>query len=113
MWGMALVAMVWATPAYEVEHDQRRCAAPLCGGFWVREVGQPTTTCADGSVADACYVAEIDWSRGLISPGRQRRVTDAAYRDAARIRGRLRTRPVMGVDIGVLMARDGWVTTPP
>lgn len=39
----------------------RRCASPLCGGYFVSRVNQPRTRCANGREMDQCYVAEIDW----------------------------------------------------
>src|SRR3954452_13610286 len=29
--------------------DMRKCAAPACGGYFVKRVNQAKTTCADGS----------------------------------------------------------------
>jgi hypothetical protein len=45
-----------------LERDVRRCAAPLCGGFFVQRVNRLTTLCADGSRAESCYVAELDFA---------------------------------------------------
>ena len=45
-----------------LERDVRRCAAPLCGGFFVQRVNRLTTRCADGSRAESCYVAELDFA---------------------------------------------------
>ena len=45
---------------YSIRPDYRRCVAPLCGGYWVSRVNRSKTTCADGSKAEACYVAELD-----------------------------------------------------
>jgi|GEM_PF-3572211 len=45
---------------FTVEQDTRRCAFPLCGGFWLTSANEDHTVCADGSVAQRCYVAEID-----------------------------------------------------
>ena len=42
--------------------DMRRCASPLCGGFFVRAVNRASTRCADGTIAERCYVAELDLS---------------------------------------------------
>jgi hypothetical protein len=45
---------------FSIRQDYRRCVSPLCGGFWVSRVNKATTTCADGSKAEECYVAELD-----------------------------------------------------
>ncbi len=47
---------------YIVKPDLRRCAAPMCGGFWVERVNRTTTKCGDGRFAASCYVAEIKWA---------------------------------------------------
>lgn len=45
---------------YSIRPDLRRCAAPLCGGYWISAVNQKTTRCADGTLKPACYVAHIE-----------------------------------------------------
>ena len=50
---------------YEVRRDLRRCVFPLCGGYWVSELNHRYTRCADGSDAEACYVAQIDLPVGI------------------------------------------------
>jgi hypothetical protein len=47
---------------FSLRRDVRRCAAPLCGGFFVERVNRLTTRCADGSRSDECYVASLDFS---------------------------------------------------
>lgn len=45
-----------------LRRDVRRCAAPLCGGFFVSRANRLTTECVDGSRSSSCYVAELDLS---------------------------------------------------
>jgi hypothetical protein len=45
-----------------LRRDVRRCASPLCGGFFVSRVNRLTTVCVDGSRSEACYVADLDLS---------------------------------------------------
>jgi eight-cysteine-cluster-containing protein len=47
---------------YTVTPDLRRCASPMCGGYWVSRVNRTDTRCFDGRYAASCYVAEIRWS---------------------------------------------------
>ena len=47
---------------YTLRADLRRCAFPMCGGFFVRRVNHARTRCADGRNMTECYVAEIDWN---------------------------------------------------
>jgi hypothetical protein len=42
--------------------DLRKCVSPLCGGLFVKQVNKNKTRCADGSLQNECYVAEVDWS---------------------------------------------------
>lgn len=51
---------------YTVRPDVRRCAAPLCGGFYVREVNRDRTRCGDGAVQSECYVESLDFSTTTI-----------------------------------------------
>lgn len=44
---------------YSARQDFRKCAAPLCGGYFVKAVNVPLTRCADGKLRVECYVAEI------------------------------------------------------
>jgi hypothetical protein len=45
-----------------LRRDLRRCASPLCGGFFVARVNRLTTVCADGSREHQCYVSDLDLS---------------------------------------------------
>ena len=47
---------------YVIRRDMRRCASPLCGGYFVRRVNQPVTRCANGKSQKECYVASIEWN---------------------------------------------------
>ncbi len=50
---------------YTVRHDYRRCASPMCGGYFVAAVNQARTKCSDGRRETECYVAEIDLPEGI------------------------------------------------
>jgi hypothetical protein len=60
---------------FAIRPDTRACAAPTCGGFWVSELNQSETRCADGNTATqttGCYVAEINSdTQGLAERTRQ------------------------------------------
>lgn len=47
---------------FTIKPDLRRCASPMCGGFFVRRVNLAKTRCADGRSATECYVSDIDWN---------------------------------------------------
>ncbi len=42
---------------YVVEPDLRKCASPLCGGYWVSLANHRRTACSDGVLRRRCYVA--------------------------------------------------------
>jgi hypothetical protein len=60
---------------FAIRADVRACAAPSCGGFWVSELNQSDTHCADGTIATqttGCYVAELNSdTQGLADKTRQ------------------------------------------
>lgn len=47
---------------YTIRPDMRRCASPMCGGYFVKRVNTPTTLCANGRNMAECYIASIDWN---------------------------------------------------
>jgi hypothetical protein len=50
--------------SYFVIHaDQRKCAAPACGGQFIKRVNFNSTTCVDGRSATECYVAAVDYTK--------------------------------------------------
>jgi len=75
---------------YAIRPDYRRCAYPFCGGYWVRSVNESPTECGDGTVADECYVTDLD----LI-------VLGLSEREEAELRG----------DVDGLILRGGWGLT--
>lgn len=50
---------------FSVRQDFRRCAFPMCGGWFVSQVNHDLTECPDGSLADECYVPIIDAPEGV------------------------------------------------
>jgi hypothetical protein len=47
---------------YRLRRDRRRCATPMCGGYFVKRVNLSSTRCANGGWSRECYVARIDWN---------------------------------------------------
>lgn len=50
---------------FRLEKDQRECASPYCGGYFLRAANVGSTICHDGRVREACYVATLDMPNGL------------------------------------------------
>lgn len=82
---------------YTIRRDVRRCASPMCGGYFIKQVNQPRTRCANGRSMNECYVASIEWN-GVPEP----------ERDGALVRGTLSTRGDRRGTYGVLRAREVW-----
>lgn len=74
---------------FSVRRDTRRCAAPLCGGYWLSRVGASSTLCADGRRAPECYVPEL--AVAGISAAQLDQVRGSVHHSARRVfvRGRI------------------------
>jgi hypothetical protein len=101
------VASVSGEPSYlELRRDVRRCAAPLCGGFFVSRVNRLTTVCADGSRSDECYVSELDFF-GLGSSDEQVASVQAAPEDFV-LRGDIESQSSQFGEVGRLIVTEAW-----
>ena len=47
---------------FTIRKDVRRCAAPMCGGYFVRRANNQRMKCSNQRNVLDCYVAEIDWN---------------------------------------------------
>ncbi|PUA26665.1 MAG: hypothetical protein B0W54_23280 [Cellvibrio sp. 79] len=63
------VARTTASEVFTARPDYRKCAAPLCGGYFVKLVNKKLTQCADGSLKEECYVASVVYGDGPINGG--------------------------------------------
>jgi hypothetical protein len=82
---------------YSVRADMRKCASPMCGGYFVKRVNQSLTKCANGRSSAECYVTSIDWNGTTeVQPGR------------ALIRGTLDTKGDRRGKYGVLKVLEAW-----
>ena len=82
---------------YAIRADLRRCASPMCGGYFVRRVNQALTRCANGKSQKECYVASIDWNgQAEIDPQK------------ALLRGNLVTQGDRRGKYGVLKVIESW-----
>jgi hypothetical protein len=56
---------------YTIRQDVRRCASPMCGGYFVRRANNQRMKCGNQRNALDCYVAEIDWNGNpKVEPGK-------------------------------------------
>ncbi|PYS69431.1 MAG: hypothetical protein DMF69_17025 [Acidobacteria bacterium] len=82
---------------FTVRPDFRRCASPMCGGYFVKRVNQTVTNCANGRKMAECYVASLDWAN-----------TSGVPIDRALLRGTLLTRGDRKGKYGVLKVEEAW-----
>jgi hypothetical protein len=101
---------------FEVWTDVRRCASPVCGGFFLHRLNRTSTVCHNGASAWNCYVPELDWSQSDLSDELQTTLLEAANRDAlssgavALVRGRLAPKTVTGFgNMGRFIVTEAWV----
>ncbi|MBW2462613.1 MAG: hypothetical protein JRH11_13270 [Deltaproteobacteria bacterium] len=95
-----------APAVYLARRDYRRCAYPLCGGFWLHAVNRASTMCADGSRDTECYVADIDWTALGLSAAEASDVEASAGN--LLVSGAAELRSLGGRTIGVLAAAEAW-----
>jgi len=112
--GLALSGAGWGLEDqriyYRVTHrDLRRCAAPLCGGYFVQAVNRRLTRCPDGSEQAECYACSIEYSAlGPAPPGRKE-FAEEFGEGFGLAKGDLQNRPSpFGVAVGVLQATAAW-----
>jgi hypothetical protein len=101
---------------FEVWSDFRKCAAPVCGGFYLKRLNRSTTVCANGQTKASCYVPSLDWSESKLSDVLQAQLIDAANRDAmsygaiALVRGRMASQTYPGKgNLGKFVVTEAWV----
>jgi hypothetical protein len=82
---------------YTARADMRKCASPMCGGYFIKSVNQAMTTCADGRSMAECYIASIDWNGA-----------DEVELSRALIRGTLDTKDDRRGKFGVLKVSEVW-----
>jgi hypothetical protein len=96
-----------APPSYvTLRRDLRRCASPLCGGFFVDAVNQDTLRCADGSRSAECYVADLDLSALGLSDEQQGTLQDEAA--SFLLLGQVRSIRTVAGRLGELAVSEAW-----
>lgn len=112
--GKADAAVDGAYTYFEVWTDLRKCASPICGGYFLARLNRSYTTCADRQERAACYVPSLDWSESLLSTV-QDKLTSAANADAmspgvrAIVRGRFAPQQYAQGNLGRFVVTEAWV----
>lgn len=86
---------------FSARRDFRRCAYPMCGGWWVAKVNQNRTTCANGSRAAECYVADLDLTESAVS--------DVGATNVL-FKGRIARQTIRGATWGKFFASEVWAS---
>ncbi|MCX5745537.1 MAG: hypothetical protein NT062_23925, partial [Proteobacteria bacterium] len=101
---------------FKIERDLRRCASPMCGGFFLARLNRTTTTCVDGTSQASCYAPVLDWSETDLGEARQLELVDAASRGASSaavygiVRGRFaKTNDTVRPELGRFVVSEAWV----
>lgn len=107
---IAMSATAKAEPAYFIvtRVDLRKCAHPMCGGYFVKAVNSPSTRCADGTLAKECHALELD-TRALGWSDEQRAKFEASFSQGrALVKGALATQPRGLASAEVLRVSQAW-----
>jgi len=96
-----------AAPSYvTLRRDLRRCASPLCGGFFAAAVNQDRLRCADGSRSAECYVADLDLSALGLSEEQQATLQNEAT--SLLLLGQIRSIRTVAGRLGELTVSEAW-----
>ncbi len=88
--------------------DLRKCAFPLCGGYFVRAVNQVLTRCADGSFKRECHAATLNTEALGWSEEQTAAFGEPFGQGQALVRGTLATGTVQSVKADVLKVKEAW-----
>lgn len=89
--------------------DTRKCASPMCGGWFVKRVNNETTVCADGSKAAECYVSAIQLTGIGLSANEEAAFRPAVEDSKALVKARMYKKKAFGKVVGTLKANEGWL----
>ncbi len=94
-------------PVYvTLRRDVRRCASPLCGGFFVKSVNRLSTRCVDGAIRSECYVADLELSTIGLGPEQEARVTGSP--ETFLLNGQLTPQSTVFGTLGRFVADEAW-----
>ncbi|HEX8110913.1 MAG TPA: DUF6748 domain-containing protein [Kofleriaceae bacterium] len=102
---------------FAITADLRKCASPVCGGWFLSRVNQTTTQCHDGSIAASCYTPVLDWSKSGLTDDQQATMLEACSQGAlsssvyAVVRGQFARRNTTTPrrDLGRFVISEAWL----
>jgi hypothetical protein len=110
------IAADGASTYFGLTADLRRCASPLCGGWFLKSLNRSTTVCHDGHHAATCYAPVLDWSEANLSDAQRDQVLEASRKGTASggvfaiVRGRFEpTNTTPQPQLGRFVIGEAWV----
>lgn len=99
---------------FSIRQDARRCAWPMCSGWFVSRVNRTSTVCNTGSAASECYTPVLDWSESNLDQGQQDKLLGSAARlggKFALVRGRFakKNTTTPQPNLGKFIVTEAWV----
>jgi hypothetical protein len=92
---------------FTVTRDTRRCAAPMCGGYYVERVNHAKTHCPGIGDREQCYVADVDAS-ALGLAGRELEGFQSSLGNTIVLRGDLANVTIAGHRVARFTATEAW-----
>lgn len=96
---------VGSVAAYAIRADMRKCAAPNCGGFYVRRLNGASTRCADGISRSECYLVGANLDNLGLSYWEESSFLDSISAGRAIVIGSI----VIGSRVGIVIGSKGIV----
>jgi hypothetical protein len=94
---------------YVITHaDMRKCAYPMCGGYFVKAVNQLLTRCADGSWQKECHAVELNTAALGWSDDQRAAFDDTFSQGKALVRGQLGVGSLQSIKADVLCVSEAW-----
>jgi hypothetical protein len=115
--GTATSATSAASAYFSIRADLRKCAYPMCGGWFLSRLNSSTTQCHDGSTATSCYTPVLDWTNSGLDDTQQAALSEAANHAArspgvyAIVLGQFaRTNTTPDPTLGRFVISEAWVS---
>jgi hypothetical protein len=88
--------------------DLRKCAYPMCGGYYVKNVNQPATRCADGAQQKECHAVQLNTQALGWTPEQQAAWDEQFAQGKALVRGYLEPAPAGQYTADRLTITEAW-----
>jgi hypothetical protein len=88
--------------------DFRKCAYPMCSGYFIKAVNKTKTTCLDGSKQTECYVSDLDLAALGLSEAQAGSLREVAAAGSVLFSGHIQPLSEQFPEIGRLVATKGF-----